>query len=293
MVKNFKTWFVVVAGLALLSLTAIADVTPEKKDGKSPEKPTWLAFMGYQGGFTPPQYHALNQAPYILVFSDGRIIWRDDKAKYEGKGVNPEIWREGLVKKETWKTFIEKARETNFLTVQKEPPKPPVPDANGVISLRPVVSDAATTYLGLNLDGKPRVVAEYALGFLTEEDKEDKYLKSLIAFQKLVESLKPAESKRYEPEAIKVMLFQAFMVLKADEVVPVWPVQNTPRPGPIAYQYSGEDMKKILAVLADSKRVTVDGKSYNAVWAPAFDLPEPESNKPKPPAKPAGSSKNQ
>ena len=40
----------------------------------------WLAFVAYQGGFTTPEIYILGKTPYVMLFQDGRLIFRDEYA---------------------------------------------------------------------------------------------------------------------------------------------------------------------------------------------------------------------
>jgi hypothetical protein len=255
----------------------------------------WLAFLAYQGGFTTPEFHALNQTPNIMLFHDGRLIFRDDNLPYNAPNRRREMWREAKISPEVLKAFIAKAKEIEFLTVQPPPAEKPKPDANGMIRARPVICDAATTILGLELSdqqsekrvGKQvqtsRIVSEYALGAFADEDKDNRYVQSLLTFEKTLQNLRPKESKRYEPDAIRVSFLGAnsrgVAPIEPGVVIPAWPLVDKPNIEGANF-YSGKEAQTLIELLGKNSTVSVGGQPLTAIWTPAIGVPQNAPEKP-------------
>ena len=299
---NYKNNAQQIGGLLLAALLASTPFAraEETKPVSTPEKPAtvvekapnnWLAFLSYQGGFTPIEYHALNQTPYIMLFQDGRLFWRDDNIKYDAPNRSREMWREAELSPAAFQDFKAKAREIEFLTIQKPEEVAPNPHENGMIALRPQICDAATTVIGLqervpsktkNAIYKQRMISEYALGAFSDEGKDNRYIQSLLQMQKMLQELRPKESKRYEPKSIRVTFMNSntrgTVVVEPEKIVPVWPLADTPNVDD-ANIYSGADEKKLVEILTENPLVKIGDAVYTAIWAPAIAVPK---NLPKP-----------
>jgi hypothetical protein len=245
----------------------------------------WLAFLAYQGGFTPPEFHVLNQTPSIMLFNDGRLVWRDDNLPYNAPNRRREMWREAKISAPAMKAFIAKAQEIKFLTIQPPQPKPLIPDANGVLRARPVICDAATTILGLQMTEKQgkrqveksRVISEYALGAFAAEDKDNPYIQALLTLEKTLQNLRPKVSKRYEPDAIRVTFLGAnsrgVAPVEPGVAIPAWPLEDNPYVEGVNIS-SGAAAKTLIELLSKTPTVSIEGQQLTAIWTPAIGVPQ-------------------
>jgi len=250
----------------------------------------WLAFLAFQGGFMVAEYSVLNQTPHIILFQDGRLVWRDDNIRYDAPNRSRDMWREAKISPEELKAFVTKADALKFFAIQPSPEVASKPDKDGLIHIRPVLCDAATTVLGFRRTIKipsllggattyhnQRVISEYALGAFGDEDKDNPYIQSLLSMQKMLQDLRPKESKRMEPDAIRVTFFggpaRGMAPIEEGVVIPVWPFAEKPDVEN-ANIFSGTQAKTLIEQLAKSPHVQIGEQSYVAIWSPAIAVPQ-------------------
>ena len=128
-----------------------------------------------------------------------------------------------------------------------------------------------------------RVVSEYALGAFGDEDKNNHYIQSLLRMEKLLLNLRPKESKRYEPESIRVTFMNSnsrgSAPAETDVIVPAWPLADLPKVDE-ANIYSGADAKKLIEILSEKSVVKIGDAVYTAIWTPAIEIPQSIPDKP-------------
>lgn len=246
------------AGSLLGLLLALAGLlAPPGGDGPASGAPKdWLAFVAESGGFAPAVFRVQQSTPSFIVFQDGRAVWRDARRSRTGTGLDPEGWREGRVDSKALAAFAASAKTSPFLTNRAAPGR----GMGGI-------ADAMTTTVGVSAGGAARVLSIYALEIRAGQGDGDAALRSAASMKDAILALKPKESRVYEG-AIRVGLFPG-----GEGAAVEWPVAQKPTPGSGFSTYSGADAKRVIAALARSALVRVNGQVYRADWAPAIDVP--------------------
>ena len=229
------------------------------------EPQDWLAFLAYKGGFIAS---VLDQTPYIMVFKDGRIFWRNDYLADDSR----EKWREAKLSPQKLADFKKKTEAFNFFTLKKVKPKGKT-DAFGRRSMI-VVSHADISLIGVQMHNKKRVVSEYALDSYANFDKNNRYLQTLVKMQQVIRALIPKESKRYEPKVIRVTLQASDSQPSVKRVIPNWPLADIPNTKIENHFYSGDNATTLIAALRGNEKVVINDKVYSAFWSPAIAVPQ-------------------
>jgi hypothetical protein len=234
----------------------------------------WLAFVDQYGGFVSQLYTESWDTPEILVFQNGRVIWRDlSRTSIAGDRCDPELWREGTVDRAALAALRATGERNRFFTVQPEPPRPG----------RGWISDLPATAVGLALGARARKVTVYALGYYSDQPSADLFTRTAAAVANAIWALKPAASHRYDPPAIRVAIISDQG--QGGEAVP-WPLTDHPAltegAGARFNYYSGADARAVIAALSRNIRVRIGGKIFQAAWAPTIITPRPPDPVPPP-----------
>lgn len=239
------------------------------------EPKDWLAFVAYEGGYTFIENLAYQRSPHVMLFKDGRIIWRDDKR--QGR----EMWRQSKISLGLLKTFMGNVEAAGFLTVEKTLPSNTKVNAEGqTIAFR--VPHAGTTIVGVQTKKRKRIVSQYALGTYSGLEPDNRYVAAALATEKAIRALIPKESKRYEPSKIRVILFAHNSRSTEKYPVAAWPLAQKPDLKNDAHFFSGPEAETIIDALDKYSKVQIDGAVFTAVWAPAIAIPKSSAEKSKP-----------
>lgn len=222
----------------------------------------WLAFVAHSGGFAPAVFAVVNATPQVLVYRSGKVVWCDVQRSADGSRRDPEIWREGQADPKALAGFIASVKSGPFLTAK------PAPQGGGVLRPGPAISDAGMTHVGVDLGNAGRIVRITALENVGRQPDADVYTRSTAAMRDAILALRPAQSRRYDPETIRVGFYRG-----SGEGVP-WPLKDKPAltAGQFTY-YSGPDARTVIATLARNNQVRVGDSTLRADWAPALDIP--------------------
>jgi len=135
-----------------------------------------------------------------------------------------------------------------------------------------MVTDATTTTIAVAIGGRQRILSEYAMEFAAQMGKDPVYLKAITATRDAILALKPAQSAAYQPDHIRVGVFETRGNAPAGNP---WPLA-TPLTVPQDRQWlvlSGAQTKTVMDLLAQSVYVTSGGQTYQVAWAPNIDIP--------------------
>jgi hypothetical protein len=251
--------------LVTFNLVALALGVPFAQSYRSQEHipQKWLAFVA-EREFLDPALTVIHETPDVIVFPDGRIIWRDETLRFNASN-NPELWREGQVEKEAFAAFTGAANKGPWFA------NPPDYKLAG-----PPGTDLPVTYIGVWLDQRRRVVRCWTPQYNASRPEANAHAKSVAAMYDAILALRPKRSRRYEPDIIRVGFYHPQFCSSAAGEAAQWPIQEKSMAALDRFRYySGGDVRRIIDVLSRSPHVKIGDETYCAWWAPAIDIPQP------------------
>jgi hypothetical protein len=248
--------------LIAIFLAALAAAT--HSEGATAAAPNeWLAFVAQTGGAMPPWRRVIDLTPLLIVYGDGRAVWRDTSRPLDERVRDPEIWRTGRIAPGALKAFATAANGSPFFTARLSPP--------GGLQPRPPVLDSSITHVGIRLPGMARVARVGSLGSIEKGPLAGPFVRSVAEMRDAVLALRPRESARYEPEVIRV----GFYPDPGSGEEFDWPLKETPElTGGAHAVYRGERARAVIRALARGTRVRAGGRTSHADWAPAIEIPD-------------------
>jgi hypothetical protein len=236
----------------------------------------WVAIVGEWGGFKPFEWAALDPTPEVIVFRDGRIVWREERRESRVGGMPSVEWLQGRVDRRAWRRVLRVVQRTRFLTARPEKLPEGFPETH----------DATTTDVGICLK-RCRMVSAYAPDLylslwdsrnphgreIAQGHRKPGFLVRVVAVRDAIMALRPRVSSLYRPDRIRVSLVQA----RSTNNDQPWPLAARPLVmhstwGPHNY-FTGADAETVRAALEKGLPLRIGDTSVVGIWTPAIDLP--------------------
>lgn len=236
---------VLLAGLA--ALRGHADAQPAH----------WQAFAHVLPGRADACRAALQSAPEVVLFDDGRLVWLDLLHQRNGEGQNPAAWRTAVLSVRERIDFRHLVDGSQIYTLQ-----PPAE------ALKEAVADTGALRIGACTRG-PREVLLHAR-YRAETLALRRWIIRMNEVYSALRVLTQRVSAPYRPAVVRVGVVAAAPVSGAPE----WPapVQTGLLEGRLV-EYRGEAAAAIIDTLSTSSIVTIEGRTWRAAWAPVLDVP--------------------
>ncbi|MFN3651251.1 MAG: hypothetical protein ACK47B_16870 [Armatimonadota bacterium] len=229
----------------------------------------WFAFVARTGGPQPAGVRVHQASPEVILFKDGRIIWRTTPERRRETADQPVQWREGKVPQEAMVGFSRLFRSSPFFTTE-----PPALDSR-LPGGRPAPGQAPriqlpTTHFGVALADRSRVAQFPERGFVEEESPEGEYVREVRKLENALLGMRPLPGKPVEAEVIRVGFFRA----DADPNAPAWPLSDQPEVTQAGFTYyAGEEARKVRQTFDGKNRTRVGTVTLQVEWAPAIEVP--------------------
>lgn len=231
----------------------------------------WVAILGNSYGLTNQQTYFYADVPRVIVFRDGRVVWREEDVK---ESLNP--WREGRVEPSRLAEVMALARRNGFFSASFA----------ARIPLRTLPSDMPGDRIALADGAQRRVFETHALAFLGPQPGADGLTRACVEVSSKIDALLPRPGTEYRPNKIRVGRFPSHA---HPERAVDWPVTDAPIPPPpkagLAHGetvYSGAAANAVLRASSRSFTFKAGDEVFNAYWSPAIGLPEPEAQRQNP-----------
>lgn len=214
------------------------------------------------GGYVPADYAFLDEAPQLVVHSDGTFIKRTDNRQ---TGIT--IWKEGRLGANRLKTLLRNITQLGFwkwdeTKIQKE------------ISKKELITDLPTTVISVLGDNERKTVSIYGLNIYFKEHALPS-LKNPARIVQLLDNLTP--QKINLPNKIEFFAINQ-KCLSREPFKPVpWPMKEFPvesadetcRDGARA-EIKGPDAKVLVNVLSKNLNFEHKGNKYVIRYRPKF-----------------------
>ena len=253
--------------LALILIAAASVAAAGEYPYRSPEylPADWFAFVAGETGYTPHVANALYATPRVIIYRDGRIVWRQAERDRIGACTDPERWREARLDRRQLEELARFAREKGFLDLRPELPQ----------YYRANLDDASRTRVGLALPGgRKRVVDVYGLESACAEPTADALTRSTAEVANAILRLRSKQSHRMVPTAIRMALCGPCKVPGYGTPVR-WPLVELPeKPSQCVRYYEGAEALVLTSGFVGTDLTRIGARDYFVGWAPAITIPE-------------------
>ena len=243
------------SGAPVTSPTGTADRSGGAMD---PVQPThWLAYAQWVPVSPQPLEAVLRSAPDLVLYRDGRLVWRDAMRAVARDRQDPDAWRTAVLSERERIDLRLLAIDSEFYTIAL-PARTEGVDISGSVSVR----------VGLQLGGVREIVLRSR--YAPESAGSRRWVVRMGEVIDGLRVLTQRVSDAYRPTSIRLRAVPA----EADAAAAAWdlPLGSTLASGH-AVIYEGEEARRAVDMLGKSNIVTLEGRPYRVGWAPVLDAP--------------------